>query len=155
MPYLYVHLEDRVKTDGILEGASPLIKCPLLKAPVLVFDVDGTICPLRQKGQSYEDIEPYFDVVARIREYKRQGFIISFDTARNMGTHENNLGKINCDTLPKLIKWLDKWEIPYDELHVGKCWPRSGFIVDDKAIRPDEFMKYTYEEILRITGQSE
>jgi capsule biosynthesis phosphatase len=49
--------------------------------------------------------------------------------------------------------WLDRHGIPYDELHVGKPWPgRGGFYVDDKAIRPEEFVGLSYQEILAIVG---
>jgi capsule biosynthesis phosphatase len=49
------------------------------------------------------------------------------------------------------MAWLDRHQVPYDELHVGKPWGgKGGFYVDDKAIRPDEFTRLSYEEILAI-----
>ena len=39
-------------------------------------------------------------------------------------------------------------------MHLGKPWPgRGGFYVDDKSIRPDEFLKLSYEEILALIGE--
>ena len=53
------------------------------------------------------------------------------------------------------IKQLEKWEIPYDEIVYGKVWPgHKGFYVDDRTIRPDEFMKYTPEELEKNCEQS-
>lgn len=79
------------------------------------------------------------------------GFSIVINTARNMRTYEGNVGKINANTLPIIIEWLNKHEVPYDEIYTGKPWCGfEGFYVDDKAIRPAEFIKYSYEELLEI-----
>ena len=70
-----------------------------------------------------------------------------------MNTFDGNLGLITAKTAKALMGWLDRHGIPYDELYVGKPWPgRGGFLVDDKAIRPDEFIKLSYEEILAIVS---
>ncbi|EBU3698818.1 capsular biosynthesis protein, partial [Salmonella enterica] len=46
---------------------------------------------------------------------------------------------------------LEVNDIPYDEIYVGKPWcGYEGFYVDDKAIRPSEFINYTYDEIVNI-----
>ena len=82
---------------------------------------------------------------------RKNGFNIILYTARNMRTHENNVGKINAKTLPIIFKWLEKHAIPFDEIYVGKPWcGDEGFYVDDKSIRPDEFINKTYSEILNI-----
>ncbi|HDV1602157.1 TPA: capsular biosynthesis protein, partial [Escherichia coli] len=63
----------------------------------------------------------------------------------------NNIGLINKNTLPIIINWLDENNIPYDEIYVGKPWcGHEGFYVDDKAIRPSEFINKTYEEIVEL-----
>jgi capsule biosynthesis phosphatase len=63
------------------------------------------------------------------------------------------VGKINAVTLPLIIKWLDKHNIPYDEVHVGKPWcGQDGFYVDDRAVRPDEFVGKSYTEIRVLLG---
>lgn len=68
-----------------------------------------------------------------------------------MRTYENNIGKINIYTLPNIIQWLNKNEIPFDEVIVGKPWCGfEGFYVDDKTIRPSEFVEKSYEEILTL-----
>jgi capsule biosynthesis phosphatase len=68
-----------------------------------------------------------------------------------MNTYSGNIGLIVANTVKVLLAWLDKHGIPYDELHVGKPWAgRGGFYVDDRAIRPSEFLEKTYEEILEL-----
>ncbi len=65
-----------------------------------------------------------------------------------MRTYDGNVGKINIHTLPTIIEWLDKHAVPYDEIHVGKPWCGfEGFYIDDKAIRPSEFVNLSYDEI--------
>ena len=73
------------------------------------------------------------------------------NTSRNMNSYNNNIGLINKNTLPIIINWLDENNIPYDEIYVGKPWcGHEGFYVDDKAIRPSEFINKTYEEIVEL-----
>ena len=91
--------------------------------------------------------------MATLRRYREQGFYIIVSTARNMRTYQNNVGKINAHTLPVLLDWLAKHEIPFDEVHVAKPWCGfDGFYVDDKSIRPDEFVNKSYDEILALIG---
>lgn len=116
----------------------------------LIVDIDMTLT----KGKGiigYEDAVVNTSVVDCLREYKKNGFYIVLNTSRNMNSFDNNIGKINKNTLPIIIKWLDINDIPYDEIYAGKPWcGHEGFYIDDKAIRPSEFVNYTYEEILEL-----
>lgn len=38
-----------------------------------VFDIDGTICPLKKKGEKYEDLVPFPEIVKKISYYKEKG----------------------------------------------------------------------------------
>ena len=116
----------------------------------LVIDLDGTLT-IDEHQAPYPEKLPALDFIDRLRDYKNLGFEIIIMTARNMKTYNNSVGQINAKTLPMIIEWLNRHEIPYDEIHVGKPWCGSeGFYVDDKAIRPDEFINLTYEEIRRL-----
>ena len=113
-----------------------------------VFDIDGTICPIKKKEEKYEDLVPYASVVEKIRFYHEAGAKIVLFTSRNMNSYGGNLGLINKKTARILTEWLDKWNIPYDEIFYGKPWPgHKGFYVDDRSVRPDEFLAYTPEEL--------
>ena len=119
----------------------------------IVMDVDGTLCAKKQPSETYDEVLPSAEVVARLREYREGGFYVILTTSRNMNTYNANLGLITANTAKQLMNWLDRHGIPYDELHVGKPWPgRGGFYVDDKAVRPAEFLNLSYEEILCIVG---
>lgn len=121
---------------------------------VLVFDIDGTICRSKKSDEEYSEIPPNFEVVQKMKEYKviYDAYIILF-TSRQMRTFQGNLGKINAVTAKEIFRWLDKYDIPYDEIYFGKPWCGfKGFYVDDKAIRPDEFVSSNYDEIIAKIG---
>ena len=114
----------------------------------IVMDVDGTLCPVKRSAEEYEDLEPYADMLDKLREYKREGFYIILYTSRNMRTYGGNMGLIIANTAKKTMQWLDRHQIPYDEIHFGKPWAsRVGFYVDDRAVRPDEFLRLNRQEI--------
>lgn len=116
-----------------------------------VFDIDGTICPIKNKEEKYEDLVPYKEIVDKITEYHDAGAKIILYTSRNMNTYNGNIGLINANTSKVLYAWLDKWHIPYDEIVFGKVWPgHNGFYVDDRTIRPNEFLNKTVEQLNEI-----
>jgi capsule biosynthesis phosphatase len=115
----------------------------------LVIDLDDTIC--RNPYNDYSRAEPIQKVIEKLRDYKRLGFQIIINTSRNVRTYEGNVGKITAFTLPIIINWLNLHEVPYDEIYVAKPWCGSeGFYVEDKAIRPSEFLALDYQGIMNL-----
>jgi capsule biosynthesis phosphatase len=120
----------------------------------LVVDLDGTITD-EDPGVPYPEKRPNQELVQQLRHYKSLGFEIIIHTARNMRTFAGSVGKINAVTLPIIIDWLRAHDVPYDEIHVGKPWcGTEGFYVDDRAIRPDEFLRLTLPEIHQLIGKT-
>ena len=118
---------------------------------VIVMDIDGTLCSRPLEPGDYRTAKPYKPVVNKLKKLKKDGFYIVLQTSRQMRTFEGNAGKINAFMLPVLVQWLCKYEVPYDEIHVGKPWcGQDGFYVDDKAIRPSEFLSMNHNEILNL-----
>ena len=127
----------------------------MFEGMTFVMDIDGTICPIKRKDQEYADLVPYPDIVAKIREYKEGGAKIVLYTSRNMNSYHGNIGLINANTAKILLNWLEKWDIPYDEIIYGKPWRgQRGFYVDDRCGRRDEFLKYSEEELNAICKNS-
>ena len=115
----------------------------------IIIDLDGTLTI--DSDVDYKDKPINKDVLEQIKNYKNLGFKIIIFTSRNMRTYNGNLCNINKHTLPVIIEWLEKHKVPYDDIIIGKPWCGfDGFYVDDKAIRPSEFVKYSYDEILNI-----
>lgn len=121
----------------------------------LVIDIDDTLC--RTENGQYQRSEAIEPVRDQLVAYQKAGFEIVLYTSRNVRTYQGNLGKINANTLPNLIAWLDENGVPYDEIYMGKPWcGHEGFYVDDKAIRPHEFATLSYDEIQELLrGASE
>ena len=120
-----------------------------------IFDIDGTICPIKAKDEKYEDLVPYQEILDKLREYHDNGAKIVLFTSRNLNSYGGNIGLINKHTAKVLLDWLEKWEIPYDEIVYGKPWPgHKGFYVDDRSVRPDEFLKYSPSKLDEICKNS-
>jgi capsule biosynthesis phosphatase len=118
------------------------------KNNVIVFDIDQTLTTEKIEGMSYADVGVVEPVKSRLIELKLQGYWIILTTSRNMRTYDGNIGQIMKHAAPILLEWLAKHDIPYDEIHFGKPWcGHDGFYVDDRAIRPREFVTMSLEEI--------
>lgn len=121
----------------------------------LIFDVDGTLCPIKKKEEEYIDLVPDKEMVEKLKYYKKNGAKIVLFSSRNMNSYKGNLGLINANTAVIMQEWLKKWDIPYDEILFGKPWPgHKGLYIDDRAVRPDEFLEYTFDELEEICKNS-
>lgn len=121
----------------------------------LIFDIDGTLCPIKESQQAYEDIVPFQNMVDKLKEYKERGAKIVLFTSRNMNSYSGNIGLINAHTAKVILHWLEKNQIPYDEIIYGKPWPGiNGFYIDDRSVRPDEFLRYSIEELNELCTHS-
>jgi capsule biosynthesis phosphatase len=120
----------------------------------LVVDIDGTLCGIKTPDQSYADLQPRQEMLNKLADYQQKGYRILLFTARNMNTYNYNLGQINKHTAPVLLEWLERWKVPYDEILFGKPWPRKhGFYIDDRTVRPNEFLQFSEEEIQELLSQ--
>lgn len=118
----------------------------------LIFDLDGTVT--LGNTSDYINVLPNLELITSLKKYQQNGFTIVIATARNMRTYEGNVGKINIHTLPTIIEWLNKHDVPYDEIIIGKPWcGNEGFYIDDKSIRPSEFTSMGYEEIMQLLAK--
>lgn len=114
----------------------------------LVIDLDDTIC---KKTDTYDNALVNYELVSKIREYKDLGFDIIIYTARNMKTYSGDHSKIQLNTIPSIADWLKRNEIPCDGLITGKPWcGTKGFYIDNRAIRPSEFVAKSIDEIREL-----
>jgi capsule biosynthesis phosphatase len=107
----------------------------------LVIDLDGTICPTKQKHESYADLMPLPGAVEKLSEIKSAGHYIILSTARNMATQESNLGRVLKNVGKITLDWLEKHQIPYDEIYFGK--PNADLYIDDRALRFEQWESVT------------
>jgi capsule biosynthesis phosphatase len=123
---------------------------------VIVVDIDGTLTLGVKNGENYATVRVSKLLKERLIDLKAKGYWIILYTSRNMRTHDGNIGQIMKHTAPTLINWLAANDIPYDELHFGKPWcGHDGFYVDDRAIRPREFVEKTMAELHALISQDQ
>jgi capsule biosynthesis phosphatase len=113
----------------------------------ICIDLDGTICYTRKPNEHYLEVKPKPHAVETIQKLKKNGHHIIINTARHMKTCNNNTGEIIAKQGKTLIEWLEKYQIPYDELWFGK--PLADVYIDDKALKFDDNWKEIYYDHLK------
>lgn len=99
----------------------------------ICFDIDGTICELKSYIGSYDKVQPLPGIVELMHKLKDDGHTIILNTARHMKTCKGNVGLVVAKQGKALLDWLDKHDIPYDELYFGK--PYADIYIDDNCHR--------------------
>ena len=99
----------------------------------ICIDLDGVICQLRKTDEIYNDLLPVDGAIEKIKSLKKEGNYIIIYTARRMKTHRANTAKVIADIGKITLDWLEKYEIPYDEIMFGKPW--ADIYIDDNAFR--------------------
>ena len=95
---------------------------------IYCFDVDGTICSLTENHEYYK-AKPITEMINKINKLYDEGHTIKIATAR---------GQVSGMAFRKLTKeQLKKWGVKYHSFHVK---PAAHFYIDDRALRPDEFI---------------
>jgi len=117
----------------------------------IVIDLDGTICPIRMDPQKYADLLPLPGAVEKIKFLKGQGHYIIINTARNMATCQSNVGKVMKNVGKVTLDWLEKYDIPYDEIFFGK--QNADIYIDDRAYRFEDW-ELVNEDLLKLLAKS-
>jgi len=94
-----------------------------------VFDLDGTICNTDNK--EYIEAKPNKKMIKLVNSLYNKGDYITIYTARGSGSG------INWYDLT--YDQLKRWKVKYNKLLLGK--PRGDIYVDDRSIKPEEFME--------------
>lgn len=109
---------------------------------VFVIDLDGTICT-QETYSTYQNAKPKKEVIKKINSLWTDGHKIVIFTARGMNTHDGQVEMVEQNLRQITTKWLDDNRVCYDELVFGK--PPAYKYVDDKAMRPDEFLGWEWK----------
>ncbi len=116
----------------------------------IVIDLDGVLCPIKQPGQEYEDLEPLPGAVEGLRKLHQDGNYIIIQTARHMATCDSNVGKVMKKLGMKTLQWLDDHGFEYDEIYFGK--PNADIYIDDRGVRFTEWdvlLEMNLEEVAK------
>lgn len=117
---------------------------------VLVVDLDNTLTI--ETTASYIDKLPRLDVIEKVNAYRKKGYKIVIHSSRRMRTHQNNEAAVIADVAADTMAWLEKHGVQYDGLRFGKPYAENGFYIDDRTIRPDEFVSMDEAEIFNMLG---
>ena len=98
----------------------------------IVFDLDGVICELKKPSESYSDVIPKKKIIQKMRNLKEEGHYLIIHTARHMRTCEGDVTKVIAKIGKITEDWLEKWQVPYDEIIFGK--PYADVYIDDLGI---------------------
>lgn len=117
----------------------------------IVIDLDGTICPIKKSNEQYSDLKPFDEAITRLREMRAAGHYIIIQTARNMATQESNLGKVMKNIGKVTLEWLERYDVPYDEIYFGK--PNAQLYIDDRAFRFSTWKEVTPELLNELSKE--
>ena len=101
----------------------------------LCFDIDNTIT-IWNENRKYLEFKPIPGMVEKINSLYDEGHEITLYTSRGMMSV--GPGRIAAEIVPYLVRNLEKIGLKYHNLLTHK--PVYDFIIDDKALRPDEFL---------------
>jgi capsule biosynthesis phosphatase len=99
----------------------------------LIFDIDGVIAIHPKDGKNYASrSKPDKELIELMRVARFQGHTIILFTARKMRSNNSNVGAVIADTGLETLKWLNKYQVPYDEIYFGKPFGHKYY--DDLAL---------------------
>ena len=113
----------------------------------ICIDLDGTICEIRQEGETYADVKVKEGAADRIHQLRQAGHTIIIHTARNMGSTGHNVGKALKNVGKITFEWLEKNHIEDDEIFFGK--PNADITIDDRVICFEDNWNEITEELLK------
>jgi capsule biosynthesis phosphatase len=117
----------------------------------IVIDLDGTICPIKTKEETYAGLLPLPGAVEMIQTLRQSGHYVILQTARNMGTQQANLGKVMKNIGKTTLDWLEQHGIEYDEIYFGK--PNADIYIDDRAFRFENWQDISEEKLLALAKE--
>ncbi len=101
-----------------------------MKKKIYCFDIDGVIC--KTNGNNYDKSKPNTKAIKIINKLFEQDNTIKIFTARHMTKFKGNIKKVNKFGFKKTKKQLEKWNVKFHKLIMGK--PSYDIIVDDKSL---------------------
>lgn len=113
------------------------VKTDMVKYKRIIVDIDDTLCVV--ENRDFINAIPIQEVINKVNEYYNNGYEVVLSTAR---------GQNSCKTIEEMKnkyekvtrEWLDKIGVKYHVLEIGYK-QNADMYVDDKAIRPDEFVE--------------
>jgi len=120
----------------------------MIETKTLVVDVDDTIST--HVNRNYDDAIPHLDIIQKLNKMYDAGWRIVYFTARGQVSCNGDVALIESSRRPALEAWMNKHGVKYNELLFGK--PLGVYYIDDKSLRPEEFMAMEYKRFVGGSG---
>ena len=104
-----------------------------------VIDVDNTLS-IHDATSEYQFHKPIDEMILKVNKMYDEGHTIILFSARGMRSNDFDLQKIEQNVRPTLETWLNKHKVKYHSLVLGKPWGENVVYIDDRSMRPDEFL---------------
>ena len=88
---------------------------------IILLDLDNTLA-ISHCDKEYSELIFDKQILDSMLLAKKKGYKIKIHTSRNMRSFNGDQKKIKEYTLPIIVDWLKKHNIPYDEIIIGKQW---------------------------------
>lgn len=110
-------------------------------AKTIVMDIDDTLsfANTYNNVDVYADAIPNRELISVMQKMATQGYKFILHTARGWISCKEDVKAAEEKYRKQIETWLHKHNVPYDSLIFGK--PYAIWYVDDKALRPEEFIK--------------
>lgn len=131
-------ITERFHVLGTPEQAIAFSKSHAVEPKRFCFDLDNTLVTAPRTPGDYSTVEPIRETIGYLRRLKSMGHNVAIYTARRMRTHGGNVGAVVADIGKVTLDTLERFGIPYDEIHFGK--PYAHFYVDDLMADPHSDM---------------
>lgn len=113
-----------------------------------IVDIDDTIST--HNNRDYVNAKPHYDIIRKLNNLYDSGFNIIYFTARGALSSNGNIQDIEKNCRAIVEDWMTVHNVKYTYLLFGK--PLGLYYIDDKALRPDEFMKMDIEALAGGSG---
>ena len=114
----------------------------------IVCDLDDTIS--FTVNRDWENAKADKLVIQKINQFYDKGWDIVILTARGQLSCGGDYTKADKKYRPQIEKWLHDNDVKYHELSFNK--PLGTYYIDDKALRPDEFVALEHKELKGMSG---
>jgi len=109
----------------------------------IIVDIDDTIS--FTTNRDWENAKPNLPLIKKLNELYDNGVEIIYETARGCLSFKGDRKKAEEYYRPIIEKWFKKYNVKYTELSFQKRL--ADYYIDDKAIKPDEFLKLDIQKI--------
>lgn len=105
------------------------------KQLTFIYDLDETLCTKKKPDETYSDVKPIQPMIDQLNKFYDEGNIIIIQTARNMLTQHNDIGRVIQNVGEDTLRWLREHKVKYHSIQFGK--PFGCIYIDDKACLND------------------